>query len=608
MQNRIQMLPFFLKYSFRGFLNRKTIQNQQIEHQFKDIQSLLENLPGYVLIKYKDSDDIISDKNWNKIEIDSKEKVLVSCIWVMPWFEEVLHQIHYLEIDASFYALDPYKYCIYHSITNNSSIPIALSFHPEESSELYGLIYENMSMFQLNQNLLYNLEVLSDMHAALKKFCADYNLNLHFCHRHIIGHFSGHSSLGIWAARLLKARTYNEYLKEKEIIQSELNEFIVKRTEIAPIRPEFQKKIDDLIVMLSDPNDPQIDIEKIKGSNYFLPNWANWLRKEKHIGRCTNHCEGAHGNINSMFPSSGKHTVKNGLMKIINYILNYLENRKDTYNLSFQRRFDKFIEKVRQIVCLNSKGYLKCSNQFCNECDEASYNLMIYGIHFPCIHTILYEYSKSRSQFGFNPDEIVSLHFYSYLIGRFRHSNFEYSKFINSLNEIKQIINDFIREYPEKVYVNNIENLLILATSFLKCFCYTLPNALIINPKEQKYNFTKFKYSISNFNFNSKSKIDSNEDVPIEIDDTDFDPLIQPEDTEEIRLIKKTFIETEKEIRKVYPSLSHLANAICLHNYIYHFSKDLVKTNESILGKVAAFKIGCWLMADEQADKDYFMI
>lgn len=143
-------------------------------------------------------------------------------------------------------------------------------------------------------------------------------------------------------------------------------------------------------------------------------------------------------------------------MKIINYILNYLENRKDTYNLSFQRRFDKFIEKVRQIVCLNSKGYLKCSNQFCNECDEASYNLMIYGIHFPCIHTILYEYSKSRSQFGFNPDEIVSLHFYSYLIGRFRHSNFEYSKFINSLNEIKQIINDFIREYPEKVYVNNI--------------------------------------------------------------------------------------------------------------------------------------------------------
>lgn len=91
-----------------------------------------------------------------------------------------------------------------------------------------------------------------------------------------------------------------------------MNEFIVKRTEIAPIRPEFQKKIDDLIVMLSDPNDPQIDIEKIKGSNYFLPNWANWLRKEKHIGRCTNHCEGAHGNINSMFPSSGKHTVKNG--------------------------------------------------------------------------------------------------------------------------------------------------------------------------------------------------------------------------------------------------------------------------------------------------------
>ena len=50
-----------------------------------------------------------------------------------------------------------------------------------------------------------------------------------------------------------------------------------------------------------------------------------------------------------------------------------------------------------------------------------------------------------------------------------------------------------------------------------------------------------------------------------------------------------------------FPSLSKIPNMMCLNNYILHLSKDFVKTNESILEKLAVFKIECWLMADNHA-------
>lgn len=600
--------PFFMKYAFRGFLSSKTLQNSQPENKIKNIQTLMENLPGYVLIKYKDEIPT-SNKKWNKIELNSKEKVLVSCIWVMPWIEKVLSQIHYLEIDASFFAIEPYKYCIFHAITNNSSIPIALSFHPEEASELYSLIFEGMSNFSLNINLLKNLEVLSDMHPALKKFCNDYNLSINFCHRHIIGHFCGHSSLGIWATRLLRTRTLNEYLQERELIRGELNVFLNKRADKGGvINDKLQEKIDDLIIMLTLPSDPDVDINKIQNSNYFINKWANWLRRDKHIGRCTNHCEGSHANINSSFPNSGKHSVKKGLMKIANYILHYLENRQDNFDLPFRRRLNGFLEKVQLIVCRNSKSYLECSNQICNECEEALYNQMIYGIRFPCIHTVLYEFSKFVDQLDFKVEDEVNLpSFFVFLLIRFQKTHFEYSRFINSANEIKQIVSDFVKTLPDKIYVKNISHLELLAYSFLKSFCYQLPITLQINPKAPQFNFTKFKYILSNFDFNKKIVDQIPNVYPFDLEGYEFDYFIKQDDSEEIRLIKKTFSDTKKEIKMVYPSLRKIANMICLHNYIYHLSKDLVNTNVSIIEKLAVFKVECWMMADLHAGSNTFL-
>lgn len=39
----------------------------------------------------------------------------------------------------------------------------------------------------------------------------------------------------------------------------------------------------------------------------------------------------------------------------------------------------------------------------------SDYNRKIYGVEFPCMHTILYDYSIKAKDFGFNPDAITNI-------------------------------------------------------------------------------------------------------------------------------------------------------------------------------------------------------
>lgn len=599
--------PFFLKYAFKGFLNEKTHNNKQIQNQFKDLMSLFLYLPGYTYIQYED-DIPISEKKWSTIEIECKKKVLTSFIWLMPWYEETLSQMHFLEIDASFFALEPYKYCIYHAITNNSSIPIALSFYPTESSELYNLIFECMKKFNLDLTIFDNIEVLADMGKQIKKFCKENDLNLNFCHRHIIERFGAHSPLGIWAARILRTRTYVEYLQTKERVKSELDEFILKKKKVSKINDKVQKKINNLMIMLSDPNDPEVDEEKIKNSNYFLGKWANWLRREKHICRCSNHSEGAHGNINSIIHSKGQRNVKKSLILIVNYILNYLHNREENCYHSFKTRHTNFLYQIRLFIFNKLDNYLKCGQKECFDCEETIYNKMIYGVDFPCHHSILYNYFIEEKLFDFKPENEFNVRrLFMFLLDKFPHNLYESEKFIKSKSEINKIVKDFI--VSENLTNANLAHLQITAFAFLRCFCYTLPEFLNINPKDCKYNFSKFEKDISNYNFGQKENKKHVYDTDY-VDDCGYDSdfAYHPSDTEEQRLMKKVFHETKREIKKLYPDLSKKAENICLHNFIHYLSNEKNINHDDLLKKLAIFKIECWAMADEEAESCLFML
>ena len=80
-----------------------------------------------------------------------------------------------------------------------------------------------------------------------------------------------------------------------------------------------------------------------------MPKWVIWYRRNFHIPRCSNHSEGAHGNINQTLTNHGIYSMKSGFSKIIKYIFSYIENRKKTYGDSFLKKHKEIREQVREV-------------------------------------------------------------------------------------------------------------------------------------------------------------------------------------------------------------------------------------------------------------------
>ena len=126
---------------------------------------------------------------------------------------------------------------------------------PSETWELYELIYKGFEKFDINYAFFQMKPVLSDMGPALEKFCK-INCFTHFiCHRHLIENFGSNSAFGFWVAKLLSCKTKLEYDQKKESIIAELNVFIEIKLTISEIDKKMQSNIDNLQIMLTDPDE-----------------------------------------------------------------------------------------------------------------------------------------------------------------------------------------------------------------------------------------------------------------------------------------------------------------------------------------------------------------
>ena len=244
--NKRTISPIFLKKAFQCFQHPKNSRRSKSTFSsFQNMDSLIAHLLGYVYYTYQESPNQLPENVFNSslITVDDKPKIITSFLWLLPYAISTIYNIHLIEIDASFKACKPFKYCIYQGIYYNASIPLALSFAPEESQSLYELIFTGCKKHQLKCKHLEGINVLSDMGISIKAFCDSHNMIKNFCHRYIIEHFGARSVFGIWARRLLKCKTYEEYLMRKEFISSELNEYESKIMKIKKLeRIEKLKK------------------------------------------------------------------------------------------------------------------------------------------------------------------------------------------------------------------------------------------------------------------------------------------------------------------------------------------------------------------------------
>ena len=165
---------------------------------------MVQSLPFQVLLKCKNTSEC-SNLNINYLRIigsvfqyEDQAKVLSGLIYIMPWAVDVAKRIDYLEIDASFKAVRPYSYCIFHGIKFNNSIPFAISEFPTEKEDLYELLFEGTSHFKINSNYFERKHALSDLGDSILSFSRRHLMQNHFCHRHIIEIFGAITGFGFW--------------------------------------------------------------------------------------------------------------------------------------------------------------------------------------------------------------------------------------------------------------------------------------------------------------------------------------------------------------------------------------------------------------------------
>ena len=139
---------------------------------------------------------------------------LLSACWVAPWAPSAISNASYFSLDASFYALRPYVYCVPHVIHCNTSIPIGISVATSETAALYEQFFNILpaeSREKLRQKIC-----ITDEGSAVGSFLSSHGIRQVLCHRHLIQSFGASGLLGALVRWILKSSSPDSFEKRKD--------------------------------------------------------------------------------------------------------------------------------------------------------------------------------------------------------------------------------------------------------------------------------------------------------------------------------------------------------------------------------------------------------
>ena len=583
--------PVFLKYTFAKFQHVRTQRYKSKFCQTDNILKMLKNVPGKVFFRYqKTGTGGYSFKNKSGTQM-----TVNSFAWLLPWAEEVIAKIHYMQIDGSFRAFPEYAFCIWHGIFYNQSIPFALTVFPTEQFQLYNILIDCINFYKIDVNLFKGRIVLSDMGSAIEQFCKVYNLSRFICHRHIIESFGSRSPLGIIVVKLLKTKNEIEYHQFCEEISGEIKMYEKLKEQFNRNDEITQNKIRNLKIMISgfdgDPN-----------SNYHVCKWAQWIRADYHVGRCSNHSEGAHGNINDSIERRGSSNFSSGLSATISYILNYLQNRKANYISPFSKRYSNIKKNIINILSTSDKSKIKKYYEIC-QCQDEFYNKSIHGVDFTCTHKILKSIYSSEELNEFKNANSIDIekfiiHFLQLKINfSHKHEDKEIAK------KCKEIIEYYDLKEKKKLELKSTSVFINLLFSI---FSYQLPDPLEFNE-----NCDKNELHIEESSpIEIKKKKTSKPILKVKVKNDDLTFWLRNCSNNIQMTLKTRYYETVNEIFFIYEKIGDRAFSICNDNFekylseIYSTSAEIIESKQdiqfpNILARIAEFKINCWLNADQ---------
>lgn len=127
------------------------------------------------------------------------------------------------------------------------------------------------------------------------------------------------------------------------------------------------------------------------------------------------------------------------------------------------------IEKARSILREVQNSLKNC------ECEENLYNKAIYGVDFPCIHTVLQDFIEVILFQRFISDFQIDLSDFFIICTKYcPFSCYIQNKFENEIDGIVSKIGSYF--FKRYIFFEDENILCELAKQFLYCFTYTLKN------------------------------------------------------------------------------------------------------------------------------------
>jgi hypothetical protein len=286
--------------------------------------------------------------------------------WLIPNITTVLLRCQYIELDASFQASYPYVYTIPQAIIQNEAVPLGFTLAPTEKMDLYKEFYDSISRSYPHFDFHWKIPILTDQGSGLIAFGKQFDMEHHFCYKHLLFKFIQNSPLYFLVRRILFCSTPEKLQNITHAIQLTAAILFQKSTaHQESFETIFQWSYDiHTNLWTSKPND---------FSNQML-----WVRNPKGIGTTTNHAERFHRTMNS---NSKKFDLPS--KKVMNFRNNIVKKIKND-NINSGRQATEFIGKLQKRALKKNIPQV----EICDECDTARFRAR-FLFDVPCIHTCL---------------------------------------------------------------------------------------------------------------------------------------------------------------------------------------------------------------------------
>ena len=240
------------------------------------------------------------------------ESVKMFC-WLHKHIINFIDQGTSCGLDCTFRVLKPYKACIPQCIVQNTGAPLGIAVGPQESSNLYSLIFE--LIYRIDENvysIFSDLPFITDEHPSFDKLSADYKIKIFKCYSHLIKSVGANSALGVLFRDILYTYSKDEY--DATYLK---NCYLFKKL----YSMEDEKKRDDArfnkvgSVLGIDPKGNPIE----KNQSYSVL----YERIIQKVPTTNNHSESYHARINSI-AADMRYSINNRLSLVVDHIMSRL--------------------------------------------------------------------------------------------------------------------------------------------------------------------------------------------------------------------------------------------------------------------------------------------